>query len=112
MKRVQLLGLFFLWANVALTQAQNPQQQPSPVPPSDHVAGHQLIVWSEMQKPQPVELVAVPDTPAQQQGQSQGAGLVVDSTAMANKPPSTEQNSAATHPIQTSRANSVEAAGK
>ncbi|MGC2647043.1 MAG: hypothetical protein WA261_12265, partial [Candidatus Sulfotelmatobacter sp.] len=36
--------------------AQDLQGQPDPVPPSSIIVGPQLIAWSELQKPQPVEL--------------------------------------------------------
>jgi hypothetical protein len=35
--------------------AQDLQGQPDPVPPSSITVGPQLIAWSELQKPQPVE---------------------------------------------------------
>jgi hypothetical protein len=35
--------------------AQDLQGQPDPVPPSSIIVGPQLIAWSELQKPQPVE---------------------------------------------------------
>ena len=35
--------------------AQDLQGQPDPVPPSSIIIGPQLIAWSELQKPQPVE---------------------------------------------------------
>jgi hypothetical protein len=35
--------------------AQDLQGQPDPVPPSRVIVGPQLIAWSELQKPQPVE---------------------------------------------------------
>ena len=35
--------------------AQDLQGQPDPVPPSNIIVGPQLVAWSELQKPQPVE---------------------------------------------------------
>ena len=35
--------------------AQDLQGRPDPVPPSNVIVGPQLIAWSELQKPQPVE---------------------------------------------------------
>jgi hypothetical protein len=35
--------------------AQDPQGQPDPVPPSNVIVGPQLIAWSELQKPHPIE---------------------------------------------------------
>jgi hypothetical protein len=35
--------------------AQDLQGRPDPVPPSSSIVGPQLIAWSELQKPQPVE---------------------------------------------------------
>ncbi|MGB7602649.1 MAG: hypothetical protein WBM24_20270 [Candidatus Sulfotelmatobacter sp.] len=35
--------------------AQDLQGPPDPVPPSNVIVGPQLIAWSELQKPQPVE---------------------------------------------------------
>jgi hypothetical protein len=73
MKRIHLAGLFFLWVNCALMEAQNVQPKPDPLPPSNYVMGPQLIVWSEMQKPQPVEPIAIPD--AAQVPASQGDSM-------------------------------------
>ena len=48
-----LLTLGFLSTIVPPFFAQDSQGRPDPVPPSDAV-GAQLIVWSEVQKPQPI----------------------------------------------------------
>lgn len=48
---------------------QEPQIQPSPTLPAS-ILGHQLIVWSQAQKPQPVpQPLPPPDRPGQQAGQ-------------------------------------------
>jgi len=49
--------------------AQDPQTQPRPALPSD-ILGPQLIVWSHLQKPQPLpQPLPPPDRPIQQQDQ-------------------------------------------
>jgi hypothetical protein len=61
-----LASLAFLLGTVPLMCAQAPQSQPSPVLPSD-ILGPQLIVWSQVQKPQPVpQPLPPPDRPIQQ----------------------------------------------
>src|SRR5258708_38366284 len=53
-RAISLLTAFgFLSASAPLLLAQDLQSQPSPVPPSN-IVGPQLIVWSQLQKPQPV----------------------------------------------------------
>lgn len=49
------LTLGFLSAIAPPIFAQDLQGQPDPVPPSNIIVGPQLIAWSELQKPQPVE---------------------------------------------------------
>jgi hypothetical protein len=92
MKRVYLVvGSIFLWANVALLPAQNAQPKPSPLPPSDYGIGPQLIAWSEMQKPQPVQPQPTPDQPAAQGQEQRGIAPKVDSITIMKlaKPQST-----------------------
>ena len=48
-----LASVVFLLVSLPLMIAQDPQTQTSPVLPSD-ILGPQLIVWSQVQKPQPV----------------------------------------------------------
>ena len=50
MKRTSILGAFFLFCSYAL--AQQSTQMPAPRLPAS-VIGPQLVVWSELQKPQP-----------------------------------------------------------
>jgi hypothetical protein len=92
MKRFLATGLVFLWANVALISAQNAQPEPSPVPPSNNLVGPQLIAWSEMQKPQPVE--SMPASLPSQKPLKPRTASPNDSTA--NKPQPAAQSSAAT----------------
>jgi hypothetical protein len=49
------LTLGFLSAIAPPIFAQDLQGRPDPVPPSSVIVGPQLIAWSELQKPQPVE---------------------------------------------------------
>jgi hypothetical protein len=49
------LTLGFLSAIAPPIFAQDLQGRPDPVPPSNVIVGPQLIAWSELQKPQPVE---------------------------------------------------------
>jgi hypothetical protein len=93
MKRFLATGLVFLWANVASISAQNAQPEPSPVPPSNNLVGPQLIAWSEMQKPQPVEPMPAFTLPSQKPLKPRTASPN-DSTA--NKPQPAAQSSAAT----------------
>jgi hypothetical protein len=75
MKReTSLLAAVFFLAGVPLMMGQDPHNGPSPVLPSD-ILGPQLIAWSQLQKPQPVQQTdqdqgqsAAP--PAQEQPQS------------------------------------------
>jgi hypothetical protein len=110
MKRIGLVGFFFLWASVAHLQAQNAQPKPSPLPPANDLIGPQLIMWSEMQEPQPVQSVSIPDPPAQ--GQERGPTPPIDSITMTktNKPQS-EKKSAAP-PTHVSAINNTESAAK
>ena len=58
-----LAAVVFLVVTLPLMFAQDPQAQPSPALASDH----QLIAWSQLQKPQPVpQLMLQPDRPVQQ----------------------------------------------
>jgi hypothetical protein len=59
-----LASVAFLLVSLPLLLAQDPQTQSSPVLPSD-ILGPQLIVWSQVQKPQPVPQ---PLPPADQTG--------------------------------------------
>src|SRR5260221_4180210 len=53
-RAISLLTAFgFLSATAPFLLAQDLQSQPSPVPPSN-ILGPQLIVWSQLQKTQPV----------------------------------------------------------
>lgn len=49
-----LLSMMIPLALPQLTSAQDGQSRPGPVAPSD-VLGSQLIAWSEVQKPQPIQ---------------------------------------------------------
>ena len=72
MKReTSFLAVFVLLSTSApLTHAQGLQRQPSLPPPPD-IVGHQLIAWSELQKPQPIPQPPPPiDRPMQQPAQS------------------------------------------
>ncbi|MGA8273561.1 MAG: hypothetical protein WB919_18505 [Candidatus Sulfotelmatobacter sp.] len=55
MKRMTKLWIAtgILWASAPAMIAQE-TPKPNPVPPSSDALGAQLIVWSEMQKPQPI----------------------------------------------------------
>jgi hypothetical protein len=72
-----LLVLGLLSTIVPPLFAQDPQGRPDPVPPSNDV-GSQLIVWSEVQKPQPIpqparnpgEVSKLSDQDAQRSGNS------------------------------------------
>ena len=58
-----LAAVVFLVVTLPLMFALDPQAQPSPALASDH----QLIAWSQLQKPQPVPQVLLqPDRPLQQ----------------------------------------------
>jgi hypothetical protein len=65
-----LAVLVLLYASVPPIFAQDLQSQPGLAPPSD-ILGPQLIVWSQVQKPQPVPQSLPPlDRPMQQPTQS------------------------------------------
>jgi hypothetical protein len=72
-----LLTLGLLSTIVPPLFAQDPQGRPDPAPPSNDV-GSQLVVWSEVQKPQPIPQTArkpgedskLSDQNAQQSGNS------------------------------------------
>jgi hypothetical protein len=64
-----LATFVFVLATLPLVFAQDPQTQPRPALPSD-ILGPQLIVWSHLQKPQPLpQPLPPPDRPIQQQDQ-------------------------------------------
>jgi hypothetical protein len=65
----RLASLVFMFITTPLMFSQQPQNKPSPTPPSD-VLGAPLIAWSQVQEPQPV---------AEQQGPS--------ANSTAQKPP-------------------------
>jgi uncharacterized protein DUF5818 len=81
-----LATLVFVSVTVPLTLAQDLNRQPSPVLPSD-ILGPQLIVWSQIQKPQPIpQPVPPPDRPMQQPDQQQ----TQPSNPPAQQPPSAQ----------------------
>jgi hypothetical protein len=53
MNRRHLLSIFLVVASTSFLVAQE-AQKPSPVPPSD-ILGPQLIAWSQLQQPQPMQ---------------------------------------------------------
>jgi len=89
-----LLSFGFLAVMASPVFAQDIQNRPSPVEPSN-VLGPQLIAWSEIQKPQPIPEPVVmpkrtrdserkPDQPANPSGQQPQKN---DATADQHRPP-------------------------
>jgi hypothetical protein len=54
MKRARRQWMILVLGSATFVAAQDLQGQPTPAFPSDFAVGSQLIVWSHLQKPQPI----------------------------------------------------------
>ncbi len=80
MKReIKVAALIFLFATAPLMFSQDLQGKPSPVLPSE-ILGPQLIAWSQMQKPQPVQEPVLPSDQLVQKREAQSANQPAQET--------------------------------